>query len=903
MAHDVFICHASQDKTVADAACAAFERAGIVCWIAPRDPLPGRPYGPQIIEAIEHARVVLLIFSGQANRSEHVARELEIAANAKKPIVPFRIEAVMPSGDLQYYITRVHWLDAMAPPMETRLSELVAVVQQLLEGGAARPAAPATPATLTTPATPATPAAAHTQSAIPTDSVEAPRHNLPAQLTPLIGRDEALAEIAALLERSRLVTLTGSGGIGKTRVSLQLGANLLDHFADGVWLVELAPISDPSLVATAVAQALSVRQSPDQPMLETLVGALTRKQVLLILDSCEHLLEPTARVLAVILHGCANVTVIASSRQALGIKGELTYRMPPLAVGNGASLAAADAIRYAAIALFVECARGVDARFALTDDTAPIVADICRRLDGIPLAIELAAARVKILSPQQLAQKLDERFRVLTGGDRSALPHHQTMRALIDWSHDLLDERERTLFRRLAIFVNGFTLEGAVTVGSGDDLDELDVFDVLASLVDKSLVVAEPHGNALRYRLLESTRAYAVEKLAAAGERELLANRHLRYLRDRFAELWEGREQTAQDAELAAALHTELEDVRAALDGALARSAVGDGGELLANVGANLEAIGLDAEGMARCEAYLAALPADESQLRARLSMVLASLLDASGHRLRAFELATQAVEQARASGDAAVLARALQRYASAAVFLQRFDDTETALTEAEAIPAPTARLRITLLGVRAQLSRIRGDLETAAHTFEQLRKENRALGNIRGEQNAALNLAEVEHARRETQHAIAILRETLPALRSGTDTNLLIMLLVNLAGYLAAVDDLPGAVAAAREAIEINAAREPDHAYVAVAIEHLALVFTLRGDRARAATLDGYADAALARHGFPREFTETTTHDRLTAFLRERLAPDELARLIAEGAALTPQAAIALALEEPEST
>ena len=273
----------------------------------------------------------------------------------------------------------------------------------------------------------------------------------------------------------------------------------------------------------------------------------------------------------------------------------------------------------AATSLFAERARAVDNRFALTDENAPIVADICRRLDGIPLAIELAAARVKVLSPKQLRDRLDERFRVLTGGDRSALPRHQTMRALIDWSYDLLDERERALFRRLGIFVNGFTLEGAVAVGSGDDLDELDVFDVLASLVDKSLVLAEPQGDALRYRLLESTRAYALEKLDDAGERDLIAGRHLRYLRDRFAELWERCERTARGADLDAALQTELEDVRSALDGALARSEVIDGAELLANIHGSWQAIGLEAEGMARCEAYLAALPADQSRLRARL--------------------------------------------------------------------------------------------------------------------------------------------------------------------------------------------------------------------------------------------------------------------------------------------
>ena len=219
---------------------------------------------------------------------------------------------------------------------------------------------------------------------------------------------------------------------------------------------------------------------------------------------------------------------------------------------------------------------------------------------------------MKMLSPKQLRERLDERFRLLTGGSRDVLPRQQTLRALIDWSHDLLDERERALFRRLGIFVNGFTLEGAVAVGSGEDLDELDVFDVLASLVDKSLVLAEPDGDAVRYRLLESTRAYALEKLDDAGERDLIAGRHLRYLRDRFVEMRERRERTARGADLDAALQTELEDVRSALDGALARSAVIAGGELLANIdAASWRAIGLEAECMARCEAYLAALPAE----------------------------------------------------------------------------------------------------------------------------------------------------------------------------------------------------------------------------------------------------------------------------------------------------
>jgi predicted ATPase len=867
------------------------EQADIACWIAPRDPVPGIPYGRQIIDAVQNARVTLLIFSGHANSSEHVSRELEVAANAKKTIVPFRIEAVMPSGDLQYYITRVHWLDAVAPPMETRLSELVAVVQQLLEGGAAAPATRAT-------------SAAPTQSAVRANVLETPRHNLPVQLTPLIGRDEELAEITALLERSHLVTLTGSGGIGKTRVALHIAADLLDRFADGAWFVELGPISDASLVATAVAQALSVRQSTDQPMLETLVDHLRRKRLLLILDNCEHLIDQTRTVASTILHACPEVRILATSRQGVNLAGEEEYRLPALATPPANQRSTTQtASAYGAVRLFTDRALSANKHFVLTDDNAPDVAEICWRLDGIPLAIELAAARVKVLSPKQLRERLDERFRVLTGGDRSALAHHQTMRALIDWSYDLLDERERTLFRRLGIFVSGFTLEGAVAVGSVEELDELDLLDVLASLVDKSLVLAEPQGDAVRYRLLESTRAYALEKLAAAGERELLAGRHLRYLRDRFAQLWERREQTAQDAELAAALHAELEDVRSALDGALARSEVIDGGALLASIDLSWRTVGLDAEGIARCETYLAALPADQSRLRARTLSALSLLLSDSGREARGLESATQAVAHARASGDGSLLAGALDHYATALTFLHRFDDAEKALTEAEAIPGTPASVRVSLLYTRALLSESRGDLETAASIFERLRREHHQLGNIRGEQGSAENLAEIEHARGHTQQAIAIVRETLPAARSRADKNRLGSLLQNLAGYLAAAQDLPGALAAAREAIGTRAVHEANHVYVAVAIEHLALIVALRGNRARAATLEGYADAAFVRHGFEREFTEATTHDRLTTLLRERLTPDELTRLMAEGAALTPEAAIALAFEEPEST
>jgi predicted ATPase/class 3 adenylate cyclase len=404
-------------------------------------------------------------------------------------------------------------------------------------------------------------------------SLDALRNNLPIALTSFVGRETEIAEITALLEGHRLVTLTGAGGIGKTRTSLQVAANLLDRWADGMWFIELAPFSSGNYIPSTVAQIFGLSLPIDGDPVENLARAVKDKHALLVFDNCEHLVAPAARVVATLLRSCPKLSVLASSRQALGIAGEATYRLPTLAAPT-------------ASALFAERAQAADQRFALSDDNAPIVADICRRLDGIPLALELAAARVKLLSPRQLRDRLDERFRLLTGGSRDVLPRQQTLRALIDWSHDLLDERERALFRRLAIFVNGFTLDGAVAVGSGAgdaDLDEFEVFDVLASLVDKSLVLAEPASETLRYRLLESTRVYAAEKLTAAGERELCAGRHLRYLRDLFAAAQERFAQSGRRAELNAASAAELEDVRAALDRAAGGPDLPLGAALLAD--------------------------------------------------------------------------------------------------------------------------------------------------------------------------------------------------------------------------------------------------------------------------------------------------------------------------------
>jgi predicted ATPase/class 3 adenylate cyclase len=353
----------------------------------------------------------------------------------------------------------------------------------------------------------------------PLRSLDALPNNLPLQRTSFVGREQDVSEVKALLDRHRLLTLVGSGGVGKTRLAIQLGADLLDRYPDGAWFVDLAPIGDPELVASVAAQTLGMSQRQGQRVDEALPQWLKRKKLLLIFDNCEHVLETVAALADGILSTAKDVRIVATSRQPLEISGETVHRLPSLAVPpDAAGLTADEALRYGAIALFVDRANGVDTRFALSDDTAPVVAEICRRLDGIALAIELAAARVKVLSIPNLAQRLNDRFKLLTGGSRDALPRQKTLHALIDWSYDLLEPQEQLLFARLGVFAGGFGLEAATQICGVDC--HIDILDLLASLTDKSLVVADTSGEHERYSLLESTRAYALEKLTAAGAHE-----------------------------------------------------------------------------------------------------------------------------------------------------------------------------------------------------------------------------------------------------------------------------------------------------------------------------------------------------------------------------------------------
>ena len=735
----------------------------------------------------------------------------------------------------------------------------------------------------------------------PLRSLDVLYNNLPLQLTSFVGRETEVADVTALLAEHRLVTLVGSGGVGKTRTSLQVAAELASTPKYGVWFVELAPVSNGDYLPATVAQAMGLSLPPGGEPLANLVRALHKTKALLVFDNCEHVIDAASHVIAEILRRCPDVRILASSRQALGIGGEATYRMPSLGFpteARTATLTAATALAFPAVALFVARATAADHRFTLDDDDVYAVAEIARRLDGIPLALELAAARVKILRPPQIRDRLGERFRVLTGGSRAVLPRQQTLRALIDWSHDLLDAREQTLFRRLGIFAGDFGLDAATAVGAGEGLDEFECFDVLASLVDKSLVLADPDGDTFRYRLLESTREYARERLDGTGEREATATRHLHSLRDRFVAASERYHRTARNDEIISIFGAELEDVRAALQFALHRDGeVTSGAELLAAIGTSWNAFGSDADGIVRLEAFADVLEEQQPELRSDLLNALSRLLSDSGQRAKAMDLAVEAVALARVGTRPNLLIQAIEAHVISLGRARRFDEADGALAEAEAIPEPCSLLRLRLLSTRSFLNLFLGDLDGAANAYEQLLREHRRIGNARFVRTITLSLAEVEHARGFTERSVVLLRDVVPDARSGGDRGMFATMLANFAGYLVAVNETAAAIEAAREAIRELAARDPESYNLAVSAEHLALALALEGDCERAARLSGYADATFARAGFEREFTETTTYDRLRGILRDVFREEPLATLLAEGAALTPEDTVALAL------
>ena len=432
--------------------------------------------------------------------------------------------------------------------------------------------------------------------------------NLPEVVSELIGREAELEEVAALATEHRLVSLVGAGGIGKTRLGLEVARHLLPRFPDGVFVVELGPLSGAELVPVAVARALGLTHVAGTASPEGVAGAVGAKKLLLVVDNCEHVIEAAAGMAEALLRASPGVSLLATSREPLRVSGESVYRVPPLEVPAKDNQDTEDVFKHGAVRLFVSRAHAAEPRYVAEGRVAAATAAICRHLDGIPLAIELAATRIVAFGVDGVAARLDDRFRLLTGGSRTALPRHQTMRATLDWSYELLSESERVVLRRLGVFVGAFTLDAASAVAASVDVPASEVVDSVANLVGKSLLSADVGGAIAHYRLLETTHAYAREKLVEGAEFDHVARRHAEYFRDLFQRA-DAEFETRPTAEWLAAYQPHIDDVRLALDWAFSQS--GDAGVGVALTAATVPLwtdLSLLAECRARVEQAIACL-------------------------------------------------------------------------------------------------------------------------------------------------------------------------------------------------------------------------------------------------------------------------------------------------------
>jgi predicted ATPase len=712
---------------------------------------------------------------------------------------------------------------------------------------------------------------------------------LPVSLNSFVGRDTELHEIEALLRDYRLVTVTGSGGIGKTQAALRAAAALEDDHCAAVFVGLSSTGSLPGIFA-AIASAVGVREMPHRLLHETLFSFLKDRALLIVLDNCEHVIADVTVAANAMLTACPYVRILATSLAPMRAAGERTYMLPPLE-------------QNAAVELFTDRARAIDYHFALNGENEGVVGDVCRRLDGIPLAIELAAARVNVLPPKQLAARLDERFRVLTGGERNALPRHQTMRALIDWSYDLLSARERAIFRKLSVFSGGFTLETAHAVCADDVKDEIEVLDLLSSLVDKSLVQADPTGDA-RYRMTESTRQYANERLVEAGERETAVRAHAAAF-VALAEQLDRMYDTTPDNEWYGHAEPELENVRAALRWAFEEEGDVRCGQQLAGASRQMWAF-FAAEG--RRWTHCALESTDKKTpagIIARLELAAALFDSALVEHSASASSAQRALEHFSKLEDSRGAAYARRYHGRALVFLDRAEEAEPLLREALATFRSQRNGKMTgaVLEDLALARQHCGDLPQARQLYDEALEHFKKSGAERNVANAATNLAELEYRCGDTAKALALAEQALAAERAGKHLLKMAHGLSNITAYLVALERYDDARERAREALVLSV-KERAEMLMAATLQHLAAVAALgsgkRGDaaqHARAARLLGFADAHYVKLGAVLDYTERQEHDRLAVALREVLGPKRLAALKQEGSAWERDEAVAEAL------
>jgi predicted ATPase/transcriptional regulator with XRE-family HTH domain len=731
--------------------------------------------------------------------------------------------------------------------------------------------------------------------------------NLPLALSSFVGRDSELDEIATLVREHRMVTLTGVGGIGKTQTALRVTTALSAADDGAVCFVGLAPITNHSLVVAAIASALGVQEVPNRPLLDTLLAYLKKKSLLLILDNCEHVIGDAATVAGALLAGCPRLRILATSREPLRAAGEHTYRLASLNIPSpGASrrLGAVDAATYGAIVLFTDRARAVDHRFILTDENAPIVGELCRRLDGIPLAIELAAARVNQLPVESLAEELDDRFRILTGGERTALPRQQTMRAAIDWSYNLLSSQEQRVFERLSIFAGGYTFAAAATICGGEETADIDVFNVLSSLVEKSLVVVDLEGSDRRYRFLESFRQYACEKLAVRGELNIVAHRHARACLE-LAERFDHAYNFEPDEVWRALAQDEMDNWRAALQWALT-----DRRDVLLGQRLAGQLLGvwvyLPVEGR-RWITLALALVDERTPTGALAELTYAASTVA--WRLREYEVQLACSETAIARygvvGDALGIARAQSLAGHALLYLGRIAEAKTRLQEAFLVTRRFSHQRLLayILRCLGMASGLAGDPVGARGHMREALLIYQSLGAELGVANALFDLSEVEFYAGNSVLALQYAKEGLTANRT-FDYAQTAGMLVNVAKYLLSLARHDEAKESAVEALELALERQLA-AVAAWSLQYLATIAALRPDvgadrktltHAHTARVFGFVDARLMALGSANA-VEQLEYDQVLVVLRDALGTDMVTALMVAGATMTEEQAVEEAL------
>lgn len=733
-----------------------------------------------------------------------------------------------------------------------------------------------------------------------------PMHNLPLQLTSFIGRKRELIEVERMLHSTRLLTFTGSGGAGKTRLALEVAANVLPTFRDGVRWVELASLADSSLVPQAIVAAVGVREETGRSLLSTLESYIDSKQLLLILDNCEHLAQVCADVAVRLLRRCPQLRILATSRQRFGLDCEIAWRVPSMAIPDpGQPTSDAEFSQIEAVRLFVERATAARPGFQLTNDNRASIARICSQLEGIPLALELAAARVGILSVTQIAARLEDRFRLLTTGSQSALPRQQTLRASVDWSYGLLSAPEQTLLDRLAVFAGEFGLEAAEPICAGGNINHADILDLLAKLVDKSLVVADERLGEMRYRLLETLRQYGLEHLATSQQLDRIRQQHAAYfLQLTEASLWQLRGPC--QAEWLTRMDHEYDNLRAALRWYVDRMDV----EAALRFGASLAGYwhlrGHLTEGRQQLDQLLSlsqdpVIPKPQTAARA-------AALGSAGHlawRQGDFGVARLVLEESlaifRQLGDRWGAGTALNSLGEVAAGLGELTAARSRFEESLVIFRSLGNrwwIGVTLTNL-GELAYSRGDLLTARLQFEESLTIFRELGDRWGNAVVLNDLGEIATAHSDDVAAQSLFEDSLAIFRELGERQKVAALLNNLGGLAEREDDAARARPLFAESLTIF--RElGDQRGIAYALEGVARVAATEGKAYRALRLAAAAAALRATTGARRRIVEEELHQHVLMRAEQALSATERASAWAEGKLMTLEKVIAYALEEP---